>query len=156
MPYPDIIVLRHGQTEWNKAGRMQGQYDSPLTPQGIQDATKQQHLLQTHFDVKDRIIYSSPQPRALHTAGIVLAGQAVQITTTPALMEINVGDWAGRLQSDIRADAVQKLGRELGPFDHYDNTPGENFADLRKRCQTFIDGLDRPAILITHGVTSRV
>ena len=48
MIYPDLLILRHGETEWNLAGRMQGAMDSPLTAKGRAQAAAQARLLARH------------------------------------------------------------------------------------------------------------
>lgn len=155
--YPDILVMRHGETEWNRVGRMQGWMDSPLTDFGMAQAQQQKTLLVgLDFSLSHWMAYSSPQPRALHTAAIALSGSAHNVQTDERLREIDVGDWAG-LQRDVIKDRVAVQGYNCaGPLDHYDHTPGENFDDLHSRCRAFLDHLTGPALIFTHGITSRM
>jgi len=50
---PEVLVLRHGQTEWNAAGRLQGHLDSPLTEKGLRQARRQHELLQPYATINE-------------------------------------------------------------------------------------------------------
>ncbi|MEO0358563.1 MAG: histidine phosphatase family protein [Pseudomonadota bacterium] len=155
MDLPPLAVLRHGETDWNVAGRMQGRLDSPLTPKGIEQARRQQMLAQG-FLTSDWHIWSSPQPRALHTAAIVAAGSPCWVRTDDRLAEIDVDDWAGLRRSDIKARVDHTRQTPTTGLDYYDQTPGETFEQLRDRCFQFLQQLDRPTMIVTHGITSRM
>ena len=99
--YPKIWFLRHGQTEWNRAYRLQGQLDSPLTKQGIADAHRQAAIIGPVLAQKPDI-YVSPLGRTRQTAQIALAGAACSYDDR--LMEIHAGDWQGRLREEILAE----------------------------------------------------
>ena len=66
---PEVLVLRHGQTEWNAEGRLQGHLDSPLTEKGLRQAQRQNEILQP-YDLTGFRFISSPQGRAHMTAQI--------------------------------------------------------------------------------------
>ena len=79
-----LYITRHGKTEWNTIGKLQGWLDSPLTDEGIERARKLSTRLEgVDFDH----IYSSPQKRALHTAEI-LNLEDIEITILDELMEL--------------------------------------------------------------------
>lgn len=148
---PPLFVLRHGETEWNAAGRLQGRFDSPLTAQGRAQAQAQHRILSTQALAGFAAI-SSPQGRAFETAKIAVAGLVPTLDTDRALSEIGLGTWAG----ESRAEVMVHSGAQDG-FDLYELAPeGEGFAALHRRCETFLRGLRTPAILITHGITSRM
>ena len=155
MMWPELYILRHGQTAWNAEHRVQGGLDSPLTVQGLRDAGKQRDLL-VGVDLEGFDAFSSPQVRAFHTAAIVLAGVVSTITTDPRLAEIRVGEWEGLRRGDLpgvgTVDETEESALAL-----YDLAPGgEGLAGLRARCQAFLEALQGPAVLVTHGVTSRM
>ncbi|MDO5612050.1 MAG: histidine phosphatase family protein [Paracoccus sp. (in: a-proteobacteria)] len=145
---PDLYLMRHGQTQWNAVGRMQGRLDSPLTAKGRAQAA---HLVRLVADVQGLRI-SSPQGRALETARIVFGNG---FATDDRLAEIDIGDFSGHLDSDLRAAhpaifAPPRLG-------WYDRAPGgEGYAGLAARCRTFLADLNGPAIVVTHGITLRM
>lgn len=151
MDYPELYILRHGQTEWNAQNRMQGALNSPLTSQGRSDAARQGAILAC-CDLIGFAYWCSPQGRAIETAAIALARLAADIHTDDRLREIGVGDWAGRLRDTL------PLPDGPDPYAlQYDMAPrGEGFAALRLRARAFLDDLTGPAVLVTHGITSRV
>ncbi len=156
--YPEIYVLRHGQTEWNLAGRMQGRLDSPLTELGRQQAITQGNILYSlGLGGAEIICLSSPQGRAAHTAELALQKINRTATLDDRLVETDMGQWQNRLSAEIRAECPAELWQDLGPAWYFFNAPeGESFADQRARCKMLLDGLHHPAILVTHGITSKV
>ncbi|MEL6609298.1 MAG: histidine phosphatase family protein [Pseudomonadota bacterium] len=154
--YPDIYVLRHGETEWNAEGRMQGDLNSPLTVRGIEHARAQRRILErrdlTGFEVR-----VSPLGRAIETAGIAVAPLVRSLTTDPALREIGVGDWAGCRRDELSLDTKAMQVTEDGVLALYQEAPGgEGFDGLAQRCEGVLDALQGPSILVTHGITSRM
>ena len=150
---PEVLVLRHGQTEWNAAGRLQGHLDSPLTEKGLRQARRQHELLQP-YDLTGFRFITSPQGRARKTAEIALAGLATQIETSSELMEIGMGAWAGATRAEIAQERMIDL-QDLGQIQFYDWAPGgEGTARLYERCAAFLGQLTGPAVLVTHGMTS--
>ncbi len=149
--FPELYIMRHGQTEWNVAGRMQGALNSPLTPQGELDAARQGEILSA-IDLSEFAFISSPQARAVQTAGIALARIAGMVRTDDRLVEIGVGDWAGLCRGDLPMEDVPD------PFmAQYEAAPnGEGMAAVERRVAAFLADLKGPAVLVTHGVTSRV
>ena len=148
---PDILVLRHGETEWNAAGRLQGSFDSALTDQGARQAQRQHNIL-TSLDLSEYRAFSSPQGRAFRTAAIALDGLIDEIRTDDRLREIGLGAWAGR----DRAELLHETGAKDG-FALYELAPeGEGFASLAQRCSGFLESLDQPTVIVTHGITSRM
>lgn len=151
MQHPELYILRHGETEWNAENRMQGALNSPLTPKGEMDAARQAEIL-TQRDLTGFAFICSPQGRAVQTAGIALARIANHISTDDRLREIGVGDWSGRLRDEL----PMPEGRD--PFiAQYEVAPnGEGFVRLEARCRAFLGELAGPAVLVTHGITSRM
>jgi len=151
MSYPELYILRHGETEWNAQNRMQGELNSALTPKGERDAARQGEILQT-LDLDGFQFLTSPQGRAIQTAGIALARVAVAVRTDDRLREIGVGDWSGRLRDTLPMPS----GKD--PFmAQYEIAPnGEGFAALELRCHDFLADLKGPTVIVTHGITSRM
>ena len=151
--YPEILVLRHGQTEWNAAGRLQGHLDSPLTEIGVRQAQRQNETL-LDYDLDGFRFITSPQGRARKTAQLALAGIVAEIETSEELKEINMGQWSGITRAEIAAERKIRL-QDLGELQIYDWTPGgETTAQLFARCARFLVQLTGPAVLVTHGMTS--
>lgn len=150
---PEVLVLRHGQTEWNAAGRLQGHLDSPLTEIGLLQAQRQNETL-LDYDLDGFRFITSPQGRARKTAQLALAGIVAEIETSEELKEINMGQWSGITRAEIAAERKIRL-QDLGELQIYDWTPGgETTAQLFARCARFLVQLTGPAVLVTHGMTS--
>ena len=150
MTYPDLYILRHGQTEWNAEDRMQGWANSPLTAKGEMDAARQGEILRRR-DLSGFAFWSSPSGRAFQTAAIACGALAEAIQTDIRLREIGVGDWTGRLRAE--------LPMPDGPdpyMQQYDMAPnGEGMEAVADRARAFLDDLKGPAVIVTHGITSR-
>lgn len=154
MQHREFLILRHGQTEWNRGERMQGRLDSPLTDLGRDQAARQAAILR-EFGVIGWDWYASPQGRAMATARIALGDHDAEIIADARLCEIDLGDWSGQTRRDIRA-AVPHLF-ETGDMGWYDHAPGgEGLAGLAARTKAFLAELQHPSVIVTHGITSRV
>jgi len=151
MTYPELYILRHGETEWNAQNRMQGELNSPLTPKGETDAAHQGAILGA-CDLTGFTFLTSPQGRAVQTAGIALARVAVMIHTDARLREIGVGDWSGKSRDEL--PTVEGKDPFMAQYEIAPN--GEGFAALKARCVDFLADLKGPSVLVTHGITSRM
>ncbi|MCF2903720.1 histidine phosphatase family protein [Octadecabacter sp. CECT 8868] len=150
MTYPELYILRHGETEWNAENRMQGWLNSPLTAKGQRDAARQGEILRG-LDLEGFSFWSSPSGRAFQTAGLACGVLAESIHTDIRLREIGVGEWSGRLRLDL--PMPDGPDPELA---QYEMAPGgEGFAAVTDRAAAFLADLKGPAVLITHGITSR-
>ncbi|WP_367119362.1 histidine phosphatase family protein [Yoonia sp.] len=153
--FPELYILRHGETYWNAENRMQGGLNSTLTANGLAQAARQATLLGAQ-DLTGFSACCSPQGRAVQTAGIAVAPHIAMIRTDDRLREIGVGRWQGRLRSELQADMGMTDGPD-GPVALYEMAPeGEGFARLESRCRSFLADLRSPAVLVTHGITSRM
>jgi probable phosphoglycerate mutase len=107
-----LLLVRHGETDWNREKRFQGQIDVPLNPQGREQSRRAAIFLQT---VKlDRAV-SSPMLRPQETAEIILQMHAgIELELYDELREINHGEWEGKLEAEIEAvysDLLQQWQR---------------------------------------------
>lgn len=151
----DLYILRHGETEWNRAGRMQGWLDSPLTEKGRAQAERQGELLAAAGVGRHHRFWSSPQGRAWDTAGLALSRFGAPILRDDRLREIGIGDWSGLTRAEIARHSGTAFD---GPDDFFwmDAAPrGEGFDAVRARARSFLDDLDGPAVIVTHGILSR-
>ncbi|PHP27360.1 histidine phosphatase family protein [Limimaricola cinnabarinus] len=153
MMAPELYVMRHGETEWNRARRMQGGFDSALTERGRAQARAMGRMLAARgVGAGSHRILSSPQGRASETARLAFGAEP---HIEPRLREIAMGDWSGLDRGEIDARWPGPPGEHFVEF--YARAPnGEGFAALWARCAALLADLDGPAILVTHGMTSRV
>ncbi len=109
-----IYLVRHGETEWNRAGRVQGHLDSPLTRRGEAQAQAVGAALGALLDGDDVALVASPLGRTLATARIIrraLGRDAAAIATDDRLREISWGDWDGLTFEEIEARDPGELAR---------------------------------------------
>lgn len=148
----EIYLLRHGETEWNREKRIQGQMDSPLTEQGQSQALRQGHTLKRlRKDLGDHRVFCSPLGRAQHTARLALGGD--DFSTDKRLMEIGCGKWEGTCHDDrlvTDSDLAPNLSED---FDIYINAPGgEGLWRLSERLKAFLEDLQGPVVIFSHKI----
>jgi len=157
-----LYIVRHGQTEWNVASRMQGRLDSPLTEAGRAQADVHGRTLARLGGVDSLI--TSPLGRTRATADLLLAHLDVTVHQEPALMERDCGDWAGLTLAEIEAAYPDDWRSRLDDPFHHRPPRGENLSDMEARVAGFLSrlladlghGPERAVALVTHGVMSRV
>ncbi len=94
-----LFLFRHGETDWNRDGRLQGHTDVPLNAAGLAQAEALAHRLRPH---RLDAVLSSDLSRALTTGRIVADASGVPLLTDPGLRETNVGDAEGLLWADAK------------------------------------------------------
>jgi broad specificity phosphatase PhoE len=142
-----VYFVRHGQTDWNIQGKLQGHADIPLNEAGRAEAVGlRERIGEIDFD----ICFSSDLQRAIETARILGATRPLTIKSVPALRERNYGPWEGRLFSEL-------LDYEKGgqPFPNI-----ENDEEIQKRVLPLLHeivGNYRGAtiLIVTHGSVIR-
>jgi len=125
-----LILVRHGQTEWNSSGRYQGQSDVPLSERGKQQAA----LLRDHFPVTQvDAIYSSDLCRARVTAETIAARFGLPVHLEPAFREISFGDWEGLTYEQIVGGWPEGMANFQKHPDIMQIPHGETFAEVQQR-----------------------
>ncbi|MCC8027301.1 MAG: histidine phosphatase family protein [Clostridium sp.] len=95
-----LYIIRHGQTDWNVAGKIQGRRDIPLNAQGRLQA---QALAAGMAKRPVTAVFSSPQRRALETAQAIAKPLNLTVRQLPQLVEISYGAWEGKTAREILA-----------------------------------------------------
>jgi probable phosphoglycerate mutase len=155
-----IYIVRHGQTEWNLEGRLQGRLDSPLTDAGVKQAKQlAQRLQNIPFDS----IYSSSSNRAFSTALHLRKDRKMEVNKSDHLMEMDFSTWQGIKWSKIQDLFPEEL---LLMNEHPDSfeakeTKGETFHDMQRRLASFIDSIlkqhaGQNILLVSHSITIKV
>ena len=148
---PTLLLIRHGETDWNRSGRVMGNQPIPLNHTGEQQARACADMLaQTPIAG----IFTSPVPRAVQTADIL--GQA--LATSPqhlvGLSEIGVGDWINRYWQDFAEDPAKRDW-----YTHPDRASpsgGETLQDVQNRAVSAVgQALERAQeatyLVVSHG-----
>lgn len=145
-----FTYVRHGETQFNSAHRMQGRCDSPLTEKGIQQAFTAKHKLKdTHFDSA----YVSTSERTRDTADILLEGQNMSYITDKRLQEV----FFGKLEGEKNALENSEYKKR---FDHvqFSDLGGEDYEDVAVRLQSFLNSVidhsneNDSVLLVSHGM----
>lgn len=148
-----VIVVRHGETKWNKEKRWQGHLDSQLTPKGLSQARAlARRLMRQHFTA----LYSSDLGRAYETAQIISAATGHNVSPDARLRERNLGIFQGLTSEEIRTAHAQEyeLYRARDP-DHV-LSGGESLRQqVERNARCFEDlaqrHLGESILIVTHG-----
>jgi phosphoserine phosphatase len=150
-----LHVVRHGETEWNLAGRYQGRLESRLTRLGLQQA---QALAQAFSSSGVARVFSSPLQRCTQTADAIAAALGLDVTIDERLVEIAHGTWEGRLRDEIERDDSQGMNAWRTAPQTVAFEGGESLADVEARWEEFVDSLSEhgDAVVVTHDVVVRL
>jgi broad specificity phosphatase PhoE len=158
---PDITLyfIRHGQTEWNRTRRIQGQIDTPLNDTGrAQAARNGRALAGLSLDLDNLPFIASPLERTRETMEIIREAMGLPrsgYATDDRLKEIHFGAWQGIYWYETATkDPTGHAGRESDPYG-WRPDGGESYADLTDRAGQWVEELDRDTICVAHGGISR-
>jgi len=157
-----LYLCRHGQTDWNAAGRLQGQSDIPLNDTGREQARRNGQVMRERLTEHggELAFLASPMIRAFETMEIVREAMGLPrpgFPTDERLREIHFGDWQGFDIPQLRAldpNAVKRRGSEKWRF----VPPGrsaESYATLAERIAPVFRELDRDTLVVAHGGITR-
>lgn len=156
---PNIILVRHGETHWNRQKRIQGHGDSPLTLKGIEQAKAYGRVIKDLIgDGTGWRLLSSPLPRCVQTAAILSEGAGLDfaaIELDGRLKEISTGHWSGRLKAEMQPEDLSGAGTDSWFF----RCPGgESYPHFAARLAAWL--AERQAgeklVVVSHGVAGRV
>ena len=150
-----IYLVRHGETDWNQAGRLQGQTDIDLDAQGFAQAAEAAERLK---EVPFEIAFCSPLIRARHTAETIVGERKITLTTDERLRELNFGPWEGTDVRKIREGANSPF---TDPGSYLPPEGAESFAQLYARSGEFVkqvllplEGTYETVLVVAHGAVS--
>jgi broad specificity phosphatase PhoE len=151
-----LWLVRHGQTDWNLAGRWQGQAASapPLNAAGREQA----RALAGRLDMRQvTAVYSSDLLRAVETAKILTAGTGLVVQTDPRLREINLGVWEGMPTEGITSGYAAELDERRRDPVQARAPGGECAGDVAERVWAAADDIARahpagPVLVVSHGL----
>ena len=151
-----IYLVRHGETDWNQAGLLQGQTDIALNAQGLEQAREAAERLK---EVPFELAFCSPLIRAKRTAETIIGDRKITLTTDERLRELNFGPWEGVDIRTIKDAASQPF---TNPGSYIPPEGAESFAQLYKRSGEFVDqvllpleGTYETVLVVAHGGVNR-
>lgn len=150
-----IYLFRHGETEWNVAGKMQGRLDSPLTERGRQQALAHGNLLAQLPPVD--CLWVSTAKRTRTTADFINARIDAPQHFSDALLERDCGTWSGKTPAQVQQEFPEEWLRLQSDAHNHRPGGGENLPDLMARFRQLLMDWPQPECLgiVTHGVVSR-
>lgn len=160
---PRLLLIRHGETEWNRAGRFQGIKDIPLNDNGRKQARKAAEFLK---DESIDFAVTSPMLRPKETAEIILQQHPnVQLESKPLLQEIGHGLWEGKLETEIENDFPGLLRQWKETPEKVQMPEGENLQQVWDRAieaweeivRQYADSpTPRTGIVVAHDAINKV
>lgn len=159
MPIPTLYFIRHGETDWNLEGRLQGQRDIPLNDLGrVQAEEAGRKLAKLRANVEDLAYFASPLRRTRETIEIVRRALGLHpefYRQDDRLKELSFGHWEGQTWDEVsRTDPLRAEAREKDKW-HYVPPQGESYAMLKERVLPMIEAIERDAVVVSHGGVAR-
>jgi probable phosphoglycerate mutase len=156
----NVLLVRHGETPWNREGRYQGRTDIPLSADG-ETQVRALALRLAHLPIA--LAISSPLSRAKRTAEAILSGRNVALELADGLLEISHGEWEGQLASDIELSHAEMFGtwRERPGRDVPAGPNAETLGEVEDRSWPVLLGAcarlgpDDTALIAAHDAVNR-
>lgn len=155
-----IIFLRHGETDWNVAGRLQGQRDIPLNAHGrLQARRNGERIRETIPDIAGFDFVASPLGRARETMEIARRAMGLkpdEYRLDDRLRELTFGEWEGFTTEELRLDRPDAVAEREARKWEFVPPGGESYGMLANRVSAWLETLDRPVMAVSHGGVGRV
>lgn len=147
-----LYLIRHGQTDWNVAEKIQGSTDIPLNETGRHQAACLAKGMERRLVAR---IYSSSMKRAVETAKVIGSSQKVNVEVIDGLQEVEFGKWEGLTLREIQEKYPEEYSRwRQNPVD-VAPPGGETQARIRSRCkqavETILSQADGDSAIVAHG-----
>jgi probable phosphoglycerate mutase len=162
-PRPTIFYIRHGETDWNVAGRLQGRHDVPLNARGRAQAMHCGEILRDLLardgrGLAGREFVASPLGRARETMELVrpaigLPSDGYRIE--PQLAEIAFGDWEGFTIAQLHSRDPQRIAAREQDKWHFVPPGGESYQAVTARMGGWYENLTCDTVAVAHGGTAR-
>jgi probable phosphoglycerate mutase len=151
-----FILIRHGETAWNKEERFRGRKNIPLNNSGILQAKLAAEFLSRY---KIDLIYSSPMQRALQTANEIRRGRDIEINIDEGIADMDFGQWEGMKVSEVKKKYPELFAIWLSAPHQCQIPGGENFQMVLERSLKTVDriiGLRdvETVLIVTHRVVT--
>jgi broad specificity phosphatase PhoE len=159
-PKPCLFILvRHGQTEWNRVERFRGRADVPLNETGLAQAEATGRRVAAQWT--PTAVYASPLSRAVKTAEAIVQHFNLPVQVYPGLADIDYGEWQGLTPEEARQHWPEQVGNWYQHPEQALIPAGETLADLRTRAMQTVNDLaarhaGETVVLVGHTVINRI
>jgi broad specificity phosphatase PhoE len=163
MPAPTIYYIRHGETDWNAQGRLQGGRDIPLNDLGRKQAVEAGGILggllaRAGRSAPSLSYVASPLGRARRTMELVRGALNLppqDYALDDRLREIGYGRWEGSTFAQMRASDPELFAKRRADKWTVPPPGGESYAEVQARVRDWYDGLTADTVAVAHGGTAR-
>lgn len=150
-----IYLVRHGETDWNLAGRLQGHHDIPLNDLGREQASSLSRVVEKLSGGAAGLDYvASPLSRASQTMAILRSGLGLapdDFRRDQRLRELSFGRWEGSTWQEIRRRDPLNVAARAEDTWNFAPPDGESYAVLSERVLACLGELSGDAVVVTHG-----
>jgi len=152
-----LIIARHGETDWNVGEVFRGRLDVELNQTGL---TQAEALGQHLADFSVEAVYSSPLKRALDTARSVAAHHGLEVSVARGLTDFNYGAWQGLTHHEVKKRYAELYHRWLAEPHLVTMPDGESLDDVAERArqvvENVVDSHEGTVVLVSHRVVNKV
>lgn len=153
-----FILVRHGQTEWNRVERFRGRADMPLNDTGRNQARRAGARLARE---KIAAVYASPLARAMQTAEPIAEPHRLRVVAEAGLLDIDYGVWEGRTPDEVANENPKRYGQWLTQPERVKIPKGESLHDVRARTCGAVETLAKKhksetIVLVSHKIVCKV
>lgn len=154
-----IVLVRHGQTEWNRVERFRGRFDVPLNATGQKQAEQTAARIASQW--KPTAIYASPLSRAMDTAQTIAKKFDLPVIPTDGLVDIEYGQWQGLSPEDASKQWPEGVKNWYRQPEMAEIPGGESLSQVRERAMRQLRALvnqhpDQVIVLVSHTVVNRL
>jgi probable phosphoglycerate mutase len=157
---PTIVFVRHGETDWNVEGRLQGQRDIPLNDNGRAQAKRNgQAIIAAIPDIAGFDFVASPLERSRETMEIARLAMGLDPSAyhlDDRLREITFGEWEGYTTEELRAQTPEMVAARERDKWGFLPPGGESYRLLSERVEAWLAGIRRDTVAVSHGGVGRV
>ncbi|MBN1755937.1 histidine phosphatase family protein [bacterium] len=147
-----LILVRHGETEWNRQGVFRGRTDLSLNENGFRQCQALAYELSTEGI---NAVYSGPLKRALQTAELLAEPHHIPVQIEEGLQNINLGEWQGLLKTEAAKKYPDQWQKWVEDTEHWQVQGAETLQDIRNRAIPAVHRItrehpDQVIALVTH------
>ncbi len=154
-----IILVRHGQTDWNREERFRGQLDVPLNKTGLAQARTTGRWVAKKW--QPVAIYSGPLSRTVKTAEQIASHFSLPVLLHQGLIDINYGEWQGLTPDEVRERWPDELHTWYTQPEKATIPGGESLVDMRARGMDAVNEIaprypEQTIVLVSHNAINRI